>query len=272
MRIFSFRASSFRALGIVLGAFWALTALAGAAQAKSVTLSYVGYMAGMPVMNLRTTVELPDGAAPGDGPYSVKASMETTGNLARLYPFGQSLTSEGQLSSGRPRPAQHRSRAVIWNEERVVTMTYQPSGDVTILAEPDTLQAQQATREGYAVGTIDPASAVVALASVFARQHKCTGEFALFDGARRYDLVLEQGGYSEVQRMEQSYYEGSATECRATPRLVAGFRAAATEAGLYPKSARLWMAPAIAEFPNVPVRIVAQNALGEMVLDLVGVR
>jgi hypothetical protein len=60
----------------------------------------------------------------------------------------------------------------------------------------------------------------------------------------------------------------SATECTATPELVAGFQQSALSANLYPQSATLWMAPAIAGFPSVPVRIVAQSSFGEMTLEL----
>jgi len=145
------------------------------------------------------------------------------------------------------------------------------NGTVGIEAVPLTRQAQMAREQGYANGTMDPASLVVAVASLFARTGNCSGQYQLFDGARRYDLALAQGGYADLTEMPNSYYAGSATECTATPQLVAGFQQSALNANLYPQSAKLWMAPAIAGFPTVPVRILARSAFGDMTLELVKV-
>jgi hypothetical protein len=79
---------------------------------------------------------------------------------------------------------------------------------------------------------------------------------------------MEQGGFADLDPTPNGYYAGSATECSATPELVAGFQQSAMQANLYPQSAKLWLAPAIAGFPSVPVRIVAQSQFGEMTLEL----
>jgi hypothetical protein len=159
----------------------------------------------------------------------------------------------------------------VWNRQESIALTYASNGSVGIQAVPLTRQAQMAQQQGYADGTIDPASLVVAVATLFANAGSCGGQYQLFDGARRYDLALSQGGYADLEAMSNSYYAGSATECTATPQLVAGFQQSALNANLYPQSARLWMAPAIAGFPTVPVRILAQSAFGEMTLELVNV-
>ena len=56
------------------------------------------------------------------------------------------------------------------------------------------------------------------------------------------------------------------------PRLVGGFQQTAVQSQLYPQSAKLWLARPMKNFPAVPVRIAAQNAFGEMVLDLVNMQ
>ena len=94
----------------------------------------------------------------------------------------------------------------------------------------------------------------------------------MFDGTRRFDLDLDQGGASQVAPLEKSYFSGIAAECRVTPHLNAGFKMNALAAGLYPQSATLWMAPAIPDFPSIPVRIATRNAFGEMTLDLIGAK
>ncbi len=248
-----------------------LAAMVPAAAANQVQLGYVGYIAGAPVLTLNANITVPEGARPGDGAYAISADIATMGNLAVLYPYTQSVEAAGALKSGKARPTTYQSTLRVWNRQESVTLRYSPNGAVGIEAIPLTRQAQMAQQQGYAQGTMDPASLVVAVASLFANAGSCNGQYQLFDGARRYDLTLTQGGYADLTGTPNSYYDGSATECTATPELMAGFQQSALNAGLYPQSARLWMAPAIAGFPTVPVRILAQSAFGEVTLELVKV-
>lgn len=258
------------AAGIALAGVLAGLATAPAA-ARQAQLSYVGYLGGAPVLNLQANITVPEGTKPGDGAYFVSADIATLGNLALLYPFTQSIQANGAIKGGKARPSQYQSTMRVFSRQESVILTYAPTGAVGIEAVPLTRQAQAAQDQGYANGTMDPASLVVAVSSLFARTGSCNGQYQLFDGARRYDLTLAQGGYSDLTAMPNSFYVGSATECSATPQLVAGFQQSALNANLYPQSAKLWMAPAIASFPTIPVRILAQSAFGEMTLELVKV-
>ena len=241
------------------------------AAANQAQLSYVGYLAGAPVLSLEATLTVPEGTKPANGGYFISAEIATTGNLALLYPFTQRLQANGAMTGGKASPSQYQSTMRIFSRQESVILTYAPNGSVGIEAVPLTRQAQMAKEQGYANGTMDPASLVVAVASLFARTGSCAGQYQLFDGARRYDLALAQGGYADLVEMPTSYYAGSATECTATPQLVAGFQQSALNANLYPQSAKLWLAPAIAGFPTVPVRILARSAFGDMTLELVKV-
>ena len=62
-----------------------------AASARQAQLSYVGYLAGAPVLSLEASITVPEGAKPGDGAYFVSADIATLGNLALLYPFTQTV-------------------------------------------------------------------------------------------------------------------------------------------------------------------------------------
>jgi hypothetical protein len=242
-----------------------------AAAANQAQLSYVGYLAGAPVLSLEANITVPAGTKPGNGAYFISADIATLGNLALLYPFTQTLQANGALKGGKASPSQYQSTMRSFSRQESVILTYAPNGTVGIEAVPLTRQAQMAREQGYANGTMDPASLVVAVASLFANTGSCNGQYQLFDGARRYDLTLSQGGYADLVEMPTSYYAGSATECIATPQLVAGFQQSALNANLYPQSAKLWMAPAIAGFATVPVRILARSAFGDMTLELVKV-
>ncbi len=260
---------------MVLTAGTGLALSPGQAEAKATTLTYVGYLAGIPVLSLTATVDVPvvpagAGVAAGSGAYQMGATIATSGNFAALYPYRAEMAARGNMAKARPTPRQYDASQTIWQRRETVTLAYGGNGQVTITANPMTRQAQQAVREGYANGTMDPASAVMALVAAFSQRQDCGGSYAVFDGVRRYDIAVERAGNAMVNALQQSFYQGPATECRATPKLVGGFQQAAVQSQLYPQNARLWLAPALKDFPAIPVRMSATNAFGEMVLDLVG--
>jgi len=264
------------ALSAVL-AVTGLSATPAAAAAQQTTLTYLGYLGGVPVLNLTATVTVPVSgtgatATPENGTYQINAQMGTTGNLALLYPYQAQMQANGRMSVGRPSPKQFTSSQSIWQKQETVTLNYDGAGDVSITANPLTQLGKQVVQSGNANNTMDPASAVLALVGAFSARNTCGGSYAVFDGVRRYDIAVEQAGKANVSMLQQSFYQGPATECHAAPRLVGGFQQAAVQNQLYPQSARLWLARPMTNFPAVPVRISAQNALGEMVLDLVNMQ
>ena len=106
MRYFMKRSA--RGIGAVLGLCLALSAgPAGAAQ--PVTLTYTGYMAGLPVFTLTANVELPagegSGAAtliPGNGRYSLNADAATSGTKSRSrQATNEPITRSARASSGK---------------------------------------------------------------------------------------------------------------------------------------------------------------------------
>jgi hypothetical protein len=249
-----------------------LTVLATPAAAKPLTLTYLAYLAGFPVLSMTATADLPAGGqqAVGAGPYALNANIVTQGSLASLYPYRMSIAAHGRLDRAGVQPGQFHSEGTIMNKSEAVTLTYNPGGRVDIRAEPLTRQAQEATANGTANGTIDPASLVMAVVAAYADKQDCSGTYKLFDGVRRYDLAVQEAGSGTVQFYKQSFYQGPAVECTATPSLIQGFSQVAMQSQLYPQSATIWLANAVQGAPAVPVRIETQNALGKMVFDLVG--
>jgi hypothetical protein len=276
-------AGAIRIKGISMTAFFgrvlflalALAALPLAtAQAKSVTLTYLGYLAGFPVLQMTAQADLPVGAdgAVGDGVYGLNANIVTQGSLATLYPYRMTVSANGRLADGRALPTQFHSEGQIMSKTESVTLTYAKNGTVDIKAVPLTRQAQDAAAKGTANGTIDPGSLVLAVIANFAQKGTCTASYKLFDGVRRYDLNVTEVGDGNIQMYKRSHYQGPATACQAVPQLIQGFAQMAVESKLYPESAKIWIANAVPGMPAVPVRIYTQNALGEMVFDLIEVQ
>jgi hypothetical protein len=264
-----------RFLGRLSGLALAMAVLpVASAAAKPITLTYLGYLAGFPVLQMTAQADLPVGANGDvtDGVYGLNANIVTQGSLATLYPYRSSVSANGRLAGGRAQPTQFHSEGQIMSSTESVTLTYGTNGKVAIKAVPLTRQAQEAAAQGTANGTIDPASLVLAVIAGYAEKQSCTGSYKLFDGVRRYDVNVTEIGTGTVQMYKRSFYQGPAVECQAVPQLIQGFAQMAVESKLYPESANIWLADAVQGMPALPVRIETQNALGKMVFDLIGVQ
>ena len=190
-----------RRVTIGLGALAALplAVLATPAAAKPLTLTYLAYLAGFPVLSMTATADLPaNGPQLGDGTYALNANIVTQGSLATLYPYRMTIASHGKLSRDRVQPGQFHSEGTIMSKSEGVTLTYHPGGKVDINAVPLTRQAQEAAANGTANGTIDPAALVIAVIAAYAERQACPGRFQLFDGVRRYDVAVQEVGLEQV--------------------------------------------------------------------------
>src|SRR3954469_14258823 len=75
------------------------------AEAKPVTLTYLAYRAGFPVLSMTAQADLPVGpeGKVGDGVYGLQANLVTEGSLATLYPYRMSVSANGRLTAGQAR-------------------------------------------------------------------------------------------------------------------------------------------------------------------------
>ena len=86
---------------------------------------------------------------------------------------------------------------------------------------------------------------------------------AVFDGRRRYNLVLDHLGQDFIQRNDYSAFSGSALRCRVKIERIAGFKRKTTRSKWRKTDgATLWIGRAFANFPPVPVRLALDTDLG----------
>ena len=247
---------------------------AAAAEADFVRLGYAGFLGNVQMVEASVGLELP-AAGPGTAAaatpsrYRMGLAVTMSGPMARLVPFSMTAESHGTAGDGRVRPARYDSMTRIYEKAQGMRLTYGAGGAVEIAADPPTVEARVAREQDLARGTLDPLSAIVALVDEVIRTGECGGSVAVFDGTRRFDLEASPAGTGQVTKIGMSLYEGPATECAVTPVFIHGFRQADIDAGLYPSSATIWIAPVVAGAPPVPVRVIGRSKLGTLRLDLV---
>jgi hypothetical protein len=251
---------------VLLGAVLPAT---GLAQTEPVTAQYQVYFGGLHVLDAKATWER------RAGDYRLAATAETTGFVGWLDPWKGTTESRGQVNAGKVTPHHHLN----WgtdddsdNGERLVELSYDADGDIV-----DTLvQPEQDWEDRHPLppdagrGTLDPLSVIAGLSELLQAGGRCEGRFAVFDGRKRYDLVVSDAGEKMLEPTSYSIYTGPARGCRLDYEMLGGHR---IERSKYAETAReriIWVARPAEGAPLIPVRLVIETAYGTVMGHLTG--
>ena len=229
-----------------------------------VRLDYAGFLVDAEVLYARVDVSLADGA----GPYRLNLSTGLVGTLGQLYPFHLLASSQGRVAEPEPLPLRYSSEFTLFETRQTMTLTYGAHGVVRLADDPPTEEGQIAKARGLLAGTIDPLSAALAVAQEVARTGRCQGELHVFDGARRYDLSLYPAPDGLPIPRLGVQVQATPIACDAALTLISGFPEDPVNSGMYPKTARFWLAPNLAGPLPALLRLEADSGLGHIHLDL----
>ena len=205
--------------------------------------------------------------------YRIGLEGRTRGVVGWFWPYALSLEATGDLGGpgGGAGVTPRRFRQVHDDDGRQGRreIRYGAKGGLELSLDGEPADLDNGALSGAAVqGSLDPASALLALVESLARSGRCTDSLPVFDGKRRYDLTLAEQRRVTLGPSRYALYSGPATRCRMTVEAHAGFR----EGGRFPRILEVWLAPAAEGAPAVPVRIVGRNALASMFIHLTAVR
>lgn len=193
----------------------------------------------------------------GDGGYRANLSVHTAGTIGRWFPFLMEAVSDGTLNSPEPRPRQFdvnsRSRSAVTE----IQVAFEGGAARTVLDQVRRLRPADDESEPrpevpaeLRAGTLDPLAALVAFGSrVAAGAPKFT--LPVFDGRRRYDVVVEARGEKRTT-MNRQAVSGLEAAIAITP--LAGFKTRERERWEGSKFAIL-MDPST----QLPLRIQSEN-------------
>jgi hypothetical protein len=230
--------------------------------------SYTGFLQEAPMLTLQLDV-----TATGSTAYRMSVSGDLISLMNNMYPFHLQATSEGRFSGRASLPSRYRSEIAVQDGNQTVTLIYGQGGAVQMIDRPGTEEGQEAFRRGLVAGTIDPLSAVAAVARNTAGGRDCGGRVQVFDGARRYDV-----SFSPVPRSVPppaslpAGFTSAVAGCDALLTLLSGFPQADIDSGAYPRTVRFWLAADPKSKWGVLLRADADSGYGHVHLQYVGVQ
>jgi len=226
----------------LLIALW--LACATPAQAElGVALDYEVRFGPLQILAIRNTTRL------HDDHYEATSEMRTVGMVAWLFPWTAEATTSGRGSGAALTPDRHRAHGAIRGTARSVAIEYGRDGLVTAeVTPPADLDERDPVPAALQQSTIDPLTAGLAAVT-----SGCAGTLRVFDGRRRYDMVLADQGEAEVPPSSHALYQGLARRCRATITPVAGFWRRSAQEDYRPSLLDSWIAAPRPGLLPVPV-------------------
>jgi hypothetical protein len=214
---------------------------------ERVNLDYQIYFGGLNVIKVGIELGL------GPNVYDVEARTETVGVTGFFAPWRSTATTRGEIEDGRLEPMQHRVSAQSRGKVRTIAIDF-VDGDISnlVLIPPARTDPRDEIPADRRRGALDPASALLTLLHVMGEGKSCAGRFPVFDGRRRYDVVVVERGRETLAANNYSAFEGAAVRCdfHVEPLVVD-----APEHKRRFRSGRAWFAEVFPGRPFVPVRL-----------------
>ena len=228
-------------------------------EITDIRLAYRAYVAGFGFTTIAANLRLD-----GDE-YRMEAHLAVDGAIAELLPWSTTLRSWGRLAAdgvAGVRVARLRVENSWRDRRRHVQAAYHAGEAVIENADPPPYDGARQVAPELTRDTIDPLSAALALGRAVVAGGRCARQLPVFDGRRRYDLLIEHGGSERLTPDKRSRFAGAATRCTFRIDRIAGFRPDRKPWIDSDKSTRVWFGRPIPDGPPMPVRVETPTPLG----------
>ncbi len=255
--------SAFAALAAVL----VISAPPAAASARDadVGLYYKVYVGGFHVGDLNFDI----GLRPRK--FDVEANIKSTGMIGRMFPWSMKAYSNGAFAGdGRVSPIAAGQSNNWRGKERYIDLSFE-KGVARVKRIRPTPDADDRDRvpENLRAGALDLTSAIMTIIARMDSQAECAAQVPVFDGRRRFDLVVEPDGVDSLKPNRYSPFGGATTNCIVWLDKKAGFKRRDSSGwNDSDRKARVWLGRAFGDAPPVPIRLTFDTPFGALIAHL----
>jgi hypothetical protein len=253
-------------LGLVL----LVPAAAEAAATHIADLKYEVYVGGLHIYSLDVEMRLQSGR------YRLSARGGTQGMVGLVYTWDTDLAADGLEQDGRVEAQHYVSKTQWQSRRRTVALGFGADGRYALRQDPPPApdpDIEGALPASLPKGIVDPLSFAIAAARTLAQTGRCDQAVPVFDGQRRFNVVVTHLGAATLQPSRYSIYRGPAMRCGLGIERISGFRKslrAKREKEDRSTPPTVWVAQIRPELPPIPVRYDGEIALGKIVVHLAG--
>src|SRR5690348_5451615 len=244
------------ALPFLLGASPA--AVPPVAETAPLSLRYDVYARGLPFLGL--DFRLHESAVA----YEVSGTVRAQGVLGAVSDFTLHTESRGTITAEKLRPSMHDNASRARRKERRAHLEFRRDGSVIAALTPADDPDHRLPTAEQVVGSVDPLTAILTIGDVVARSGSCQAKVAVYDGRRRYDLVLSDDGPARAEHGQSAELR----RCALDLVKLAGFT---SDRNRPPRieHGKVWIMPPLrAGMPPLPARIEFHSDWGPITVQV----
>jgi hypothetical protein len=202
--------------------------------------------------------------------YHVVTQMRSAGFLGWVSPWRSEAMSEGLMMGAGITPTRYQTLGEYKGRPRGVTIDYVGGAIGHVQVNPPAREDEDRPEIPAAEleGSLDPSSALLAVARRVTMGEGCAGREKVFDGRRRYDIVVTQGPVETLRANDYNVFSGPAVRCDFTYIPVAGWTSSFTRSNTQgaTRSGKAWFGEIIPGRLSAPVRIELSSEIGAVLL------
>jgi hypothetical protein len=255
-----------RAATGLLGAFAGLATGIASAQAQgSLTAHYTISMTGFSIGRIVWIVDI------GDALYTASATGKASGVLSMLVNGEGSVKTNGAVAAGVLAPAQFISKIVDDDGDTELQMTFADGmAQARTISGPPPQPRRLPVTDEERRGVSDPLSAVLVPlqpGTEFQTAENCSRTLRIFDGRRRYDLVLSFGRTDKFK--SERGYSGPVLVCAVVLHPIAGYKpdSMLVKYVANRRDMELWFAPVAGTRVMAPILVAMPTLIGTLKID-----
>ena len=251
------------------GVVFALLLLSRTASAMEdeTDLHYSVYLGGLYLGGIETEVRQ------GKSSYKIESAARTNTAFNWVFSWFAQGETEGLVNLDKFFPRQHQHKST-WNDNvRLVSMDYAQSGEVRVektVTRSDPSDKLTPIDPGSLTNTIDPMTAILTMSSQLEKEKGCNARLPIFDGHRRYDVILSEKPARYFKPSRYSVFEGQAIGCKIDVVKKGGFRVnqESSRTAYSDQDVIVWVGSPIENGHVVPVRLRLETQFGVMEMHL----
>lgn len=242
-------------------------------QPKKMQLQYDVYAGGFKALNAELSLDLDKKA------YDMELSAQTQGFIGTIFPWRGDYSTSGHSEKGSLVPSIYTATSTWRNKANTTEMSYDPNGRLlkTTQQEGTKTTVNRDIDENLSKDAVDMLTGTLMMFQSTKNKKTCKGSFPVFDGKRRFNIVLKDDGKEVISKNKYSTFSGEALRCTVKVEPVAGFKekdqkrgwmAIQTHTEQHHKAPTIWLAKLEKTGPIVPVRMEIASDYGSVVAHL----
>jgi hypothetical protein len=166
----------------------------------------------------------------GPDAYEIRSNIRTRGIVDAIVKTNAVIGARGLLRGVHTAPVLYNSDITDRNQRQLVAIAYGTEAGINmpsqILSFPKYNLKRYPVSELEKQHSVDPMSAImqIALGAELDAQNPCGGIIPVFDGRRRFNLIMEYRGTEEVSTGREKAFEGDALKCWIGFKRVSGYK------------------------------------------------